>query len=279
VSTDPISLAIDRVGTLGIHVACNDVAASGGEPEWLTSVIFLHGGADAERSLDRITAQMDEAAAELGIAIVGGHSEYNPSLERPLLTLTCMGMADPFVPTGGAEPGDDVILTKGAAIEGTAILASDFEAELLDRGVSPAVLEGALEFYDEIGIIEEARVVRDYATGMHDPTEGGLIDGLLELASASGVTLTIDRSAIPVREETRAVCEAMDVDPLRIFGSGSLVATVPSSETEAVIDGLDARDVEVAHIGHVRATESPSLELDGRTFTEPVRDDLYHLWE
>ena len=170
VSTDPISLAIDRVGTLGIHVACNDVAASGGEPEWLTSVIFLHGGADAERSLDRITAQMDEAAAELGIAIVGGHSEYNPSLERPLLTLTCMGMADPFVPTGGAEPGDDVILTKGAAIEGTAILASDFEEELLDRGVSQAVLEGAREFYDEIGIIEEARVVRDDATGMHDPT-------------------------------------------------------------------------------------------------------------
>ena len=279
VSTDPISLAVDRVGTLGVQVACNDVAASGGDPEWLTSVVFLPGDAEPGPTLERITGQMDAVAEELGVAIVGGHSEFNPALDRPLLTLTCMGMADPFVPTGGAEPGDDVLLTKGAAIEGTAILASDFAEELLERGVSEAVLERARGFYDEIGVIPEAAVVRKSATAMHDPTEGGLIDGLLELASASGVTLDIDESAIPVRDETATVCEAMDVDPLRIFGSGALLATVPADATAEVVSRLSDQDIAVARIGSVEAADSPALFLDGETFREPVRDDLYGLWE
>lgn len=279
VSTDPISLAVDRVGTLGVQVACNDVAASGGDPEWLTSVVFLPGDAEPERTLERITGQMDAVADSLGVAIVGGHSEFNPALDRPLLTLTCMGMADPFVPTGGAEPGDDVLLTKGAAIEGTAILASDFAEDLRARGVSEAVLERARSFYDDIGVIHEASVVRKSATAMHDPTEGGLIDGLLELASASGVALDIDAAEIPIRDETVTLCEAMDVDPLRIFGSGALVATVPATTTATVVSQLSDRDIPVAHIGSVEAADAPALRLDGKTFTEPVRDDLYRLWE
>lgn len=279
VSSDPISLAIERVGTLGVHVACNDVAASGADPQWLNSVIFLPGDADGEAVLDRLTSQMDEVASDLGVAIVGGHSEYNPSLERPLLSLTCMGMADPLVRTGGAEPGDVVLLTKGAAIEGTAILASDFADELRDRGVSEPTIERASEFYGEIGITPEARVLRDAATAMHDPTEGGLVDGLLELASASGVALDIDSSAIPVREETATLCRAMDVDPLKIFGSGALVATVPEEAADSVRADLDDVGIEVATIGSVKPVETPALHLDDATIREPVRDDLYRLWE
>ncbi len=279
VSTDPISLAVDRVGTLGVQVACNDVAASGGDPEWLTSVVFLPGDAEPETILERITSQMDAVAEELGVAIVGGHSEFNPALDRPLLTLTCMGMADPFVPTGGAEPGDVVLLTKGAAIEGTAILASDFAENLREQGVSEAVLERARGFYDEIGVLPEASVVRQSATAMHDPTEGGLIDGLLELASASGVALDIDASEIPIREETATVCEAMEVDPLRIFGSGALLATVPADSTADLVSRLADQDIAVARIGSVETSDSPVLRLDGERFREPVRDDLYRLWE
>lgn len=279
VSTDPISLAIDRVGTLGVAVACNDIAASGGDPEWLTSVIFLPDVEDPEETLDRITGQMDRAAADLGVSIVGGHSEFNPALDRPLLTLTCLGMADPFVPTGGAQPGDQVIMTKAAAIEGTAILASDFAAELRAIGISASVLEEAESYYKEIGVMDEARVLREQATAMHDPTEGGLIDGLLELASASGVSLEIDQAGIPVRETTATLCTAMDVDPLRIFGSGTLLATVPPSSIDEITSGLAERDVEMANIGTVRAAEEPSLRIGDSVHREPVRDDLYQLWE
>jgi hydrogenase expression/formation protein HypE len=279
VSSDPISLAIDQVGTLGIYVACNDIAASGGDPTWLESVIFLPGSDDPEAALDRITDQMDEAARNLGVSIVGGHSEYNPALERPLLTLTCMGMADPFVPTGGADPGDEVVLTKGAAIEGTAILASDFADQLREQGIDDALLAEATGYYDEIGVMTEAEIIRSHASAMHDPTEGGLIDGLLELATASGVALDIDAAAIPVREPTRRLCDLMEVDPFRIFGSGALLATVPTEALDPIRTALAEEDIEMAHIGSVQAADTPSLRLGGTEYREPVRDDLYRLWE
>lgn len=278
VSSDPLSLAADRVGTLGVNVACNDVVASGGDPTWLTNIIFLPGDADSA-DLERVTKQVDEAAAALDVAIVGGHSEYNPSLERPLLTMTCMGMADPFVPTGGASPGDEVILTKGVGIEGTAILATDFESELLEAGVDPALIEDGAGFYDDIGVISEGKHLRSWATAMHDPTEGGLVDALLELASASGVSVDIDTSAIPIREPTAVLTEAMGVDPCRIFGSGALLGTVPESDLEAALSSVKRAGIEASHIGTITDSTPPTLSLGEETFTEPVRDDMYRLWE
>ncbi|MFB6081202.1 MAG: AIR synthase family protein [Halanaeroarchaeum sp.] len=279
VSSDPISLAIDRIGTLAINVACNDVATSGAEPDWLTTVVFLPGEDDAEATLDEITDQLHEAALDRDVTIVGGHSEYNPDLERPLLSLTCMGMADRFVPTGGATPGDHVVLTKGAAIEGTAILASDFADDVRAAGVPEDVRRRATRFYDDLSVLPEARVLREYATAMHDPTEGGLVDGLFELASASEVTLRIDDGAIPLRPETVAITDAMDVDPFQIFGSGALVATVPEDEVAAALEDLADAGIEAADVGTVEAAADVPLFLGDRRIGEPVRDDLYALWE
>ena len=275
VNADPISLAVGRIGTLGVDVAANDVAASGATPAWLTSVVLLPGSPEA---LDSITAQLDEAARRLGVAIVGGHSEYAPALESPMLVLTCFGLADRYVPTGGAEPGDRIVLTKGAGIEATAILATDFREELEGR-VPEALLESAEGFYDDVSVVPEAAVLREYANAMHDPTEGGLVDGLFELAAASGVGLDVDAGAIPVREETRRLCEAMGVDPLRTFGSGALLAAVPEGSTEAALAALDGEGIAAAVIGTVTGSDEPGLVLGGERFDEPVRDDMYALWE
>jgi hydrogenase expression/formation protein HypE len=275
VSSDPLSLAAERLGTLGVYVAGNDIAASGADPRWLTSVLFLPGADPAV--LDTITAQLDEAAAATGVTIVGGHSEYAPALDRPLLSLTCFGLTDRFVPTGGAEPGDRLILTKGAGIEATAILATDFR-ERLEGTVDPDLLDEAAGYFDEISVVPDARAVRDHANGMHDPTEGGLIDGLLELANAAGVRAVVDRADVPVRPATAACCEAVDVDPLATFGSGALLAAVPEGAVEAALAGLSSAELEAAVIGTLEAADEPALVLDGEPITEPVRDELYALW-
>ena len=279
VSSDPLSLAKERLGTLAVHVACNDVAASGAEPRWLTNVLFLPN--DDEETVDELTSQMDAAARESGVAIVGGHSEYTPALERPMVSMTAMGLADEFVPTGGAEPGDRVVLTKGAGIEGTAVLATDFRDDLADR-LPAELLARAEKFFGDISVLPESRVVRESATAMHDPTEGGLLTGMVELATASGVRLDVDRSAVPVRDETTRICEAMGVDPLRIFGSGALLATVPESEVGGLLDGLDEAGIRASEIGTVEEVDesaSAGVELDGEFVGEAVRDDLYDLWE
>ncbi|MFC4449469.1 AIR synthase family protein [Halorussus aquaticus] len=273
-SSDPLSLAEERLGTLAVHVACNDVAASGADPRWLTNVLFLPD--DDPDTLDALTTQMDDEARELGVAIVGGHSEYTPALERPMASMTAMGLADEFVPTGGARPGDRVLLTKGAGIEGTAVLATDFRDEL---DFSADLLGRAEGFFDEISVVPEARVLRESATAMHDPTEGGLVNGMVEMASASGVRLDIDRSAVPVREETTELCAAMGVDPLRIFGSGALLATVPAAECDDALAALDAEGVPASEIGVVDESDDPGVAIDGELVREAIRDDLYDLWE
>ena len=270
VSSDPISLAVSNVGTLGVHVACNDVAVSGVDPRWLTVVLILPD----EESLDPVMCDLDAAAREAGVAIVGGHSEYNDELSRPLVCLTAMGAGE-FLPTGGANPGDHILLTKGAGIEGTAILATDFGDDL---DVDERVRDRATGFLDEISVVPDARILREYATAMHDPTEGGVAAGLQELARASGVCVEIDRDSISVRPETRVLSEAAGVDPLRIFGSGAVVATVPEEHVDDALADLDDANIEAAVIGRAHEGQ-PALVLDGETITGPVTDDLYPLWE
>lgn len=270
VNTDPVSLAAERIGTIGIHVACNDVAASGGEPRWVTAAIFLPDG----DLLDSVVSQLDDAACEAGVAIVGGHTEYAPDRDRPLVALTCLGLAEEYVPTGGAGPGDTLVLTKGAGIEGTAILATDFRVQ---SGLSEEITDRGAALFSELSVLPEARVLREEATALHDPTEGGLVDGALELAVASDVTVRIERDRVPVREPTRALCTAMGVDPLRIFGSGALLAALPEERAESALGALAEAGIEAAAIGTVEEGD-PGLELDGERITEPVRDDLYDLW-
>ena len=279
VSSDPISLAADCAGTLGVYVACNDVAASGADPEFLTNVIFLPE--ENDETLAMLTDQLDAAADDLGVTIVGGHTEYVPALDRPLLSLTAFGRTDRYIPTGGARPGDKLLLTKGAAIEGTGILATDFAADAREAGVDQATLDRAADFFTEISIQPEATHLRAAATAMHDPTEGGVVTGCVELAAASGVDLVVDSASIPLRPETEAICAAMGVDPLRIFGSGALLATLPPNAVDAALDSLAEADIDAAVIGEVqeRPDDSGALVLEGERVTDAPTDQLYPLWE
>ena len=275
INSDPIIYAAEGIGTLGVNIASNDVAASGGKPEWMTVTYLLP---DEENSvLDTITRQIDSVARDLGIAIVGGHSEYVPEVHRPFLSLTCFGQADRYIPTSGAKPGDRVILTKGAGIEGTGIIATDFRSELEDE-VDPELLQRGEGRLNELSVVPEASVLNDYATAMHDPTEGGLVDGLFELSSASSVRLEVDRSRIVIGDDTRALCDAMEVDPMKIFGSGALLATVPDDQAKEAIELLSNRGISASVIGKVKKGK-PELLIGEEVYREPIRDELYDLWD
>lgn len=274
VSSDPISLAAEAAGTLGVPVATNDVAATGAEPAWLTSTIFLPS--DDTDPLETVTKQLDRAASNLDVAIVGGHAEVLDDLSRPLLSLTAMGRTEKVCPTGGAEPGDELLLTAGAGLEGTAILATDFR-EALDA-IPEATLDRAAGFFEEISVLEAARALWPTATGLHDPTEGGVLAAVYEIAQAAGATVELDRAAVPIRPETREICDAMGVDPLRIFGSGALLATVDPDDREGALEALADVGIEAAAVGRLTPGETV-VEMDDERVTAPPRDDCYALWE
>jgi hydrogenase expression/formation protein HypE len=279
VTTDPISLAAERIGTLGVAIASNDVAACGGVPEWLLSTIFLP--TENTALLDDITAQLDAEADRLGITIVGGHTETVAGLSQPLLSLTCFGPTERYVPTSGARPGDAVLLTKAAGIEATAVLATDFRADLDAAGVDAATVDRAAGFFDELSVLPESVVLAPVATAMHDPTEGGVLNGLVELACASDVRLDLHPDAVPVRPETRRLCDAVGVDPLRVLGSGALLASVPDDEADAAVASLAAEGIDatvVATVDDSGNSEDVGVVYGGQRYTGGVRDDMYDLW-
>ena len=278
VSADPISLAADAVGRLAVHVACNDVAASGANPRWLTNTVFLPSD-DAEVR-QTVVEQVDATATDVGVSVVGGHTEVLPALDRPLLSMTAMGTTDRFIASGGAEPGDRLLLTKGAGIEATAILATDFREACADAGVSAATLDAAAAFIEEVSVIPDAAALRQWATAMHDPTEGGLLTALHELAGAGDIEVAVERAEVPVRPETRACCEALGVDPLATFGSGALLAAVPPEHVDDALDALETVDIAAGEIGEVIGeADGGAVTLDGESMAEPPRDELYPLWE
>ncbi|WP_338739775.1 AIR synthase family protein [Haloplanus salilacus] len=272
-STDPISLAAERIGQLAVAVASNDVAASGGRPEFLLSTVLLPD-ADPDR-LDTITAQLDAESERLGLTVAGGHTEVVAGLDRPLCSLTCVGLADRYVSTGGARPGDRVLLTKGAGIEATGVLATDFRDRL---DLSATDLDRAVTAFDDLSVMPEAAVLAPVATGMHDPTEGGVLGGLVEMALTADVTVAVDRDAVHVRPETRAACDAVDVDPLRVLGSGALLATVDADDAEGMLETLDDEGIDAVEIGRVERGE-PAVAIDYERHTEPIRDGMYALWD
>lgn len=278
VNSDPISLAVDRIGTLGVTIACNDIAASGGTPRWLTNVCILPE--DGDRELDRITRQIDDAASAVGVQVIGGHAEYSGELSRPLLSMTCLGTTDRYISSSGASAGEVILIAGCAGIEGTAILGSDFHGEL-DGRVTDDVLAAATGYYDDLSVLESASALGPHATAMHDPTEGGVLAGLVEMAASSSATFVVDRSKIPVRPGTEALCGALGVDPLQIFGSGALLATVPDSERETALRALEETGITGAVVGRVDTADEDEagVVLDDEPVTTPVEDDLYDLWE
>lgn len=274
VSSDPISLAASSLGRIAVPVACNDVAASGATPRWLTVTLLLPGTGDD--ALETVMEDIGDAATDAGVAVIGGHTEVVDALDRPLAVLTALGETDRFVATGGARPGDRLLLTKAAGLEGTAILAGDFGDQL---DVAPAVQDQATAFLNEISVQADAAAVREYATAMHDPTEGGLTAAAVELSLAAGVQVEIDRDEVPVRSETAELCAAADVDPLRIFGSGSLLVAVGAEDRDDALAALEDAGIPARDIGSIREADGrPGAAIDGEWVTSPPPDDLYALW-
>ena len=199
VTTDPITGATRHLGRLAVHVATNDLAATGAEPVALLLDVFLHEGA-TEEELHCLMEEAGRAASEVGVEIVGGHTEVTPGIDRTIVAMTAIGKArkDAYVTTADAKPGDTLLLTKAAGLEGTAILASEFAPFFIER-LGEDLVRRAQAFLDEISVLPEGRTaVGAGAVAMHDATEGGIVGATLEMAHASrvGVELWVDRKSV-----------------------------------------------------------------------------------
>lgn len=277
VKTDPITFATAEIGWYAVNVNANDIAVMGARPRWFMATVLLPAGQATAELAERIFAEIADACAALGVSLAGGHTEITVDLNRPIICGTMLGEVerDRLIQTAGAQPGDAVLLVKPAPIEGTALIALEREAELRGRGYSWKFIADAQRFLHEPGIsvVAPALLAAETATihAMHDPTEGGVLTGLLEVARGAGVGLEIDLDAIPVPMESAALCREFGLDPLGTIASGAVIVVTSEHETDRLTEALQAAGYPAARIGRVTpAAGGLVARREGRTVPWPM---------
>ena len=277
-STDPITGSVNEVGRLAVHVSCNDIASCGAEPIGMLVSILVPPSA-TEDDLDTVMSQLCDTAASLNVDIIGGHTEITDAVGRIVIIGTAVGkcLKEKMITTSGAMEDDDIVMTKSAGIEGTAIIASDFE-EKLKSVLDKDLIQSAKGFIDRISVVKEGIIAGKLGVNsMHDVTEGGILGAVWEIAEASGVGALVYKDKIRVERETEEICRYFGIDPLKLISSGCMVITCRNAEE--LIKELDEQNVKAQIIGKI--TKLPDrILIDGHSkenINEPASDELYKI--
>lgn len=276
--TDPITFATSEIGWYAVNVNANDLAVMGATPRWFLATVLLPAGKATAALAETIFAQIHAACAALGVSLAGGHTEITIGLDRPIISGTMLGEVAPdrLVTTAGARVGDAVLLVKPAPIEATALIALERADTLAQRGYAADLIARAQRFLHDPGIsvVAPARLAAETAEihAMHDPTEGGVLTGLLEIGRAAGVGLRIDLDAIPILPESAMLCREFGLDPLGAIASGAILMTAAPQHADRLIVQLSAAGYPTARIGQVTPVQEGLVALRGG---EPVPWPLF----
>lgn len=280
--SDPITFATDAIGWYAAHVNANDIACLGAMPRWFVVTLLLPEGRTTPALVEEIFAQLAAACAELEVTLIGGHTEVTCGLDRPLVVGTMIGEVTPekLIRSDGAQAGDALLLTKGIAVEGTALLARESRLTLMERGVPEDLLEQAARWLHQPGIsvVRDAQVAVQAGRvhAMHDVTEGGFATGVRELVGAAGLGARLEM--LPILPETDLICKACGLDPLGLIASGALLLAVAPEDAERIGTALRAAGIAAWRIGTV--TEAPAVELsDGTPLPVFARDEVARWFE
>ncbi len=260
--SDPITFATDQIGWYAVNVNANDLACCAAQPRWFLCTLLLPDGKATPQLVSGIFQQIHDACQGLGVTLVGGHTEVTYDLRRPIVVGQMLGEVakDRLVRAAGARPGDVILLTKGIAIEGTALIAREKARDLLGRGYDQAFLDQAqaLLFRPGISVLRDAFLAVQTAPihAMHDPTEGGLVNGLHEIARAANVGVIVDFDKIPILPECQRLCDEYNLHPLGVIASGALLIAVGPQHAQQVCDALHAEGIPCAAIGHIMPAEA-----------------------
>ena len=275
-----------RAAWFAVHILASDAATSGLPLRWMTVDLNLPP-AITDEELAALWDAFSRACEALGIAVVSGHTARYDGCNWPMAGgATCMavGPESGFVTPAMARPGDRVVITKGAAIEATALFAAAFRGRLA-AAVGAGIAQAADALFEQMTVVPECQVAARFGlrdegvTCMHDATEGGVLAGLAEVAAASGTGLRIDLDAIPIRPEVRAVCRHVGIDPYTSISEGTLIATVAADRADAFLAALAAGGIEAAAVGEVVEPSRGTILLTSRG-EQPLRHPgLDPFWE
>jgi hydrogenase expression/formation protein HypE len=276
ISTDPITGTTENIGTLAVHITANDISSNGAEIVGIMLTVLLPDGY-RESDLKEMMKEIETVCESLNIEIMGGHTEITAAVNQPIITVTGVGKMPKkyMIKTAGVIPGQEIVMTKWAGLEGTAIIAHQKEAELLSK-YTRDFIAGAKNFIKNISVVAEAKIARNIGvTSMHDVTEGGIFGALWELGEASGVGIEVDLKKIPIKQETIEICEFYDLNPYQLISSG--VMLMVTDKANELVEALKKNNIPAAVIGRVTANnDRVVLNEEEKRFLEPPKsDELY----
>lgn len=269
VSSDPITFTTKEIGYYGVVVNLNDIATMGAIPKWFLGTLLFPEGTDL-RIIEKVFRQIHNACHRFRISFIGGHTEITPGIKRMILSGHMIGEVkkNKLVTTSGARAGDLLLLVKGICIEGTSIIAREKEVELLKKGISFALIRKAKRFVFNPGIdvLQSARIACQAASihSMHDPTEGGLINGLIEMAWASGKEIEVDLEKVLIYRESLILCQAFGLNPLGVIASGALLLTASPLEFSGLQRAFKKNSIPFQVIGKVKKGPARVFRIDGK---------------
>lgn len=277
VSTDPVTGATKELGRLAIHISCNDISTSGGQPLAVLLTILCPPGT-SEESLEIIMEDAAKAAAEINVEIMGGHTEVTDSVNRTIISATVIGklLKSQMLDHDSIEVGDKVVLSKYIGIEGTSIIANELE-ERLKKDLGDEQLQEAKEMSKELSVVKEGITAGKFnAKYMHDITEGGVYGAIWEASKAIDKGILVNKEDIPVKDITLDISRVLDIDPYRLISSGSMLMVISEDNYYNLKEKLEEDDIQLTIIGEI--VEEGIFVKEANEVKEiaaPESDELY----
>ncbi|KAI9129696.1 AIR synthase family protein [Acaryochloris sp. CCMEE 5410] len=282
IKSDPITFVTDDIGWYVVQINANDIATTGATPRWLMATILLPEQRTTATLAERIHQQIYTACQEINVSLIGGHTEITYGLDRPIVVGTLIGEVarDCLITPRGAKPGDRILLTKSVPIEATAILAREYSEQISQALTSDELTQARGYLYKPgISVLRDAQLANQagLVSAMHDPTEGGLLAALWELAQASNCQLVIDLEKVPISDLSAHICRVFKIDPLAAIASGALLLTAPQRDAPSICRTLNTSGIPCCEIGDVQsgnATVWSRTALEKEPLPCPSRDAI-----
>lgn len=279
VSTQTVTLPVADSAYLAVMAAANNLWASGTVPLAVTLSVSLPENAE-EVLLKKLIGQAERCCEQLKIQIVGGHTEVSRAVKWPVVTATAVGMqaiSESGPQTGHGASGMDIVVSKWIGMEGTSIIASQKELELLSRYPAHLILM-AQEQKNYLSIASEAAIaLKSGVYTMHDARNGGIFGALWEISRKLGVGLYIDLKKIPIRQETIEICEFYSLNPYELLSGGTLIML--TKEGQKLVEKLEEAGIAAALIGSTNDGNDKIIanQDEFRYLEPPVPDEIYKI--
>ena len=259
-TSDPLSyipsLGPKASAWLSVHLLASDLTTSGFSPQFGLFDFNLPPTL-SDASFTKYWKSFHQECKRLGLSIIGGHTGRYRGIDYTIVgggVVMAIGPEDHYLTSSMARSGDDVVLTKGAAIETTAVLTRAFPHRIR-KTLGNALFDKAWNYLYKVSTVADALVASSIGvrhrgvTAMHDATEGGVIAGLIELTTASRLGLMVDLERIHVSAETQDLCELFRIDPLVSLSEGSLIIASRPTKTEEVRAKLSSQGISSTIVG------------------------------